>query len=56
MLPDGVGQQPVDVTIQWVGPKIDHPIDAVTPVSGMLATINFCLYPIYACPFALIIQ
>jgi hypothetical protein len=35
MLPDGVGQLPVDVTIRWVGPNIDHPIDAVTPVSGM---------------------
>ena len=39
MLPDGVGQQPVDVTIRWVGPNVDHPIDSVTPVSGMLATI-----------------
>ena len=39
MLPDGVGQKPVDVTIHWVGPNVDHPIDAVTPVSGMLATI-----------------
>ena len=38
-LPDGVGQQSVDVTIHWVGQNIDHPIDAVTPVSGMLRHI-----------------
>jgi hypothetical protein len=36
MLPDGVGQQPVDVTVRWEGPNIDHPIDAVSPVSGTL--------------------
>ena len=53
MLPDGVGQQPVDVTIRWVGPKlnVDHPIDAVAPVSGMLATILtytlFILIPLH---------
>ena len=36
-LPDRVGQQSVDVTIHWVGlNNIDHPIDAVTPVTGML--------------------
>ena len=35
-LPDGVGQQSVDVSIRWAGQNIDHPIDAVTPVSGML--------------------
>ena len=35
-LPVGVGQQSVDVSIHWVGQNIDHPIDAVTPISGML--------------------
>ena len=47
MLPDGVGQQPVDVTIRWVGPKLN----AVAPVSGMLATILtytlFILIPVH---------
>ena len=33
-LPNGVGQQSVDITIQWVGQDINHPIDAATPVSG----------------------
>ena len=56
MLPDGVGQQPVDVTIRWVGPNVDHPIDAVTPVSGMLATILACSYSAYSHPLALIAQ
>ena len=38
-LPDVVGQQSVAVSIRWVGQNIDHPIDAVTPVSGMLRYI-----------------
>ena len=29
----------MDVTIRWVGPNVNHPIDAVTPVSG--TTNNF---------------
>ena len=38
MLLNGVtgGQQSVHVTIRWVGPGIDHPIDAVSPVGGTL--------------------
>ena len=35
-LPDVLGQQSVAVSIRWVGQNIDHPIDAVTPISGML--------------------